>query len=281
MDAVCAAFYTHAYGGSFYPIPHELRLMAANLMQYQQRLDWLRKSGFNCVRCGHCCTSLKIDADGGELAQAEQLWRNVALEDHDDGGRRVYHTNRLHLDAPEVERIVQVTGMKWFDVARPSPPRGISREGELRSLLWLLRYRGAGERLGDCYFYDHAAEACKIYEDRPLVCRSHPFILDVDGRDVSIVMKCPYGKRGEMSSENALSYAEATLKWYRIYLKLKFKFEIATMDLDPKRTREEGGRRFRANLKKGRVVFRVMDSAGVHRVLMRVGKANKHKYSLL
>ncbi len=279
-------------GRNFYSIPPNIQAMAVDLAQYHQRLEWLnhitaeemaaeiKKSGFNCVRCGHCCISLKVDANDRELWQAEQQWGKMALNAKNGSGQRVFHTNRLHLDAFEVERIVKATGMKWFDVARPSPPRGINRNSELLSMLWLLRYNSTSEHLGDCYFYDQKAEACRIYDDRPLVCRSHPFFLDVEGGEPSVVLQCPYGTFGEMSQEESYKYAKATLDWYRIYLKLKYKFVVSTMDLDPKKTQEDGGIILKANMKNNKIMYRLMDSRGFHHVLMRRGKNGKPIYSL-
>jgi len=266
--------------------------MVKTARSYHERLEWLnhvtvedvaaeiKKSGFGCVRCGRCCISLKMETGDPLLERAQQECGGLAMGNQ-DYRRHVFHTNRLTIDGPEVERILEATGMSWFDVARPSPPTGVGSDGELRSLLWLLRYNGVGENLGDCYFYDHASGACTIYEKRPLLCRSHPFCFDVVEGEATLVLQCPYGTRDGMSSEDALRYAESTLAWYRTYFGLTHLFEQATGASGIAGTRETDVRKFRANLKKRQVIFQVTDSTGVRRVLMRVGGKAGQTYRFL
>ena len=70
----------------------------------------------------------------------------------------------------------------WRDVARPMP-YGLSEgddgpEGE--TFEWALQT----DACGDCTFYEEAADGtggCTVHADRPLICRTYPFSVDLGG----------------------------------------------------------------------------------------------------
>ncbi|UTF53323.1 YkgJ family cysteine cluster protein [Natronosalvus rutilus] len=132
--------------------------------------------GFECTRCGACCRGHGEDEhtatvfpdevrDLGEtLETGEASPRDVSNDDNDDNG-----------DGSDD------TSYDWRDVARPMP-YGLTEgsnglEGE--TFEWALQT----DDCGDCTFYteDDGVGACSVHEDRPLICRTYPFSVDLAG----------------------------------------------------------------------------------------------------
>ncbi|MFA9415742.1 YkgJ family cysteine cluster protein [Natrinema sp. HArc-T2] len=136
----------------------EAELDTARQLAVADLADAIESIGFECTRCGACCTT-----DGG-----------------DD------HTATVFPD--EVRDLQQATATgdedrDWRDVARPMP-YGLSEsddgglEGE--TFEWALQTDGCG----DCVFYEEADDgtgACVAHDDRPLICRTYPFSVALAG----------------------------------------------------------------------------------------------------
>lgn len=109
----------------------------------------IRRLGFSCTRCGECCR--------GETADP--------------------HTATVFPE--EVRTIQRVTEAPWRDVARPMP-YGLDEEGEGETFEWALQV----DACGDCRFLDDHADgttSCRIYDDRPRICETYPFQVDLAG----------------------------------------------------------------------------------------------------
>ncbi|VVB86861.1 Putative zinc- or iron-chelating domain protein [uncultured archaeon] len=105
----------------------------------------IREIGFECDRCGRCCTS--------------QFNDHVFLLDEDS------------------ERIIRVAGK---EALRPAPYYEFCDNlGKFYVMGYALRNKGDG----DCIFY--TGGLCEHYEDRPGICRIYPYMLhreeDEDG----------------------------------------------------------------------------------------------------
>ncbi len=112
----------------------------------------IKKTGFICRRCGRCC------AGGPE-----------------DG-------NEVMVSPDEIRAIIGVTGLAWHEIADPYPEFIDDPSGASYTLAWCLRRTDRGcTFLGD----DHR---CTIYEHRPAICRTYPFMLQ-DGR--LCISECP------------------------------------------------------------------------------------------
>lgn len=103
--------------------------------------DSIQEIGFECTRCGHCCTG----------------------EDGDP------HTATIF--PQEVRSIVDATGEDWDDVARPIP-YGLE-DGTGETFEWALQT----DDCEDCRFLADRGDrtACTIYSARPLLCQTYPF----------------------------------------------------------------------------------------------------------
>ena len=114
--------------------------------------DAVESIGFECTRCGGCCTAEDTDVD------------------------REPHTATVFPD--EVRRLQATEDREWDAVARPMPYGLDDDEPGGETFEWAL----AVDDCGDCVFYTETANgtgACTVHEARPLVCQTYPFSLDV------------------------------------------------------------------------------------------------------
>ena len=138
----------------------EADLERARALDVDALADAVESIGFECTRCGACC---KGYVDCG-----------------DDAGAGDPHTATVFPD--EVRDLQAATDYDWRDVARPMP-YGLSGEGEDEAgetFEWALET----DDCGDCTFYEEADDAtgrCTVHGDRPLICRTYPFSVVLDG----------------------------------------------------------------------------------------------------
>jgi Fe-S-cluster containining protein len=114
--------------------------------------DAIESIGFECTRCGACCT----------------------------GHGKEEHVATVFPD--EVRELTDTDeGLEWRDVARPMPfglqGEGADSEGE--TFEWSLQT----DACGDCTFYEETdgLGACTVHEDRPLICQTYPFSVALAG----------------------------------------------------------------------------------------------------
>ncbi|MFB6124711.1 MAG: YkgJ family cysteine cluster protein [Halanaeroarchaeum sp.] len=128
-------------------------LAAARAVDVEDIAETIEAVGFECTRCGACCT-----ADGDQP-----------------------HTATVFPD--EVRDLQATTGADWDEVARPMP-YGLDEDGAGETFEWALQT----DACGDCVFYEEGEEvgACTVHEDRPLICQTYPFSLAVGDGDASM-----------------------------------------------------------------------------------------------
>ncbi|MFC6988084.1 YkgJ family cysteine cluster protein [Haloplanus sp. GCM10025708] len=129
----------------------EAELATAHELDVSELADAVETVGFECTRCGACCT-----ADDDEP-----------------------HTATVFPD--EIRELQATDDYGWRDVARPMP-YGLTEgadgpEGE--TFEWALQT----DDCGDCTFYEETdgVGACTVHEDRPLICRTYPFSVALGG----------------------------------------------------------------------------------------------------
>jgi Fe-S-cluster containining protein len=134
----------------------EDELDRARALDTEELADAIESIGFECTRCGACCTG------------------------HGDGSDREEHTATVFPD--EVRELESTTGYDWRDAARPIPyglndgPEGL--EGE--TFEWALQT----DTCGDCTFYAEDAYGkgeCTVHANRPLICQTYPFSVALGG----------------------------------------------------------------------------------------------------
>jgi len=157
--------------------------------------DAIESIGFECTRCGGCCTGYAPDEPGGAPAGEGADDAGADCHGGDDRGStgdggddadREPHTAtvfpaevRAVADAAEAEF---GESYDWRDAARPMP-FGLSADddGELagETFEWAL----ATDDCGDCTFYEEAdgRGACTVHDARPLICRTYPFSVALEG----------------------------------------------------------------------------------------------------
>jgi Fe-S-cluster containining protein len=124
----------------------EAELARARDLDTDELADAIEQIGFECTRCGACCTREENDP----------------------------HTATVF---PDEVRELQSETNDWNDVARPMP-YGIE-EGEGQTFEWALQTDGCG----DCVFYEESegVGACSVHPDRPLICQTYPFSVALSG----------------------------------------------------------------------------------------------------
>jgi len=137
----------------------ENELARARDLSVAELADAIESIGFECTRCGACCT-----AEHSGTGRDERGERGTAEE----------HTATVF---PDEIRQLQGEEDDWRDVARPMP-YGIEN-GEGETFEWALQTDGCG----DCVFYEETEGqgACTVHPDRPLICRTYPFSVALGG----------------------------------------------------------------------------------------------------
>ncbi|ELZ59339.1 MULTISPECIES: YkgJ family cysteine cluster protein [Halorubrum] len=171
----------------------ESELAAARDLDIAELADAIESIGFECTRCGGCCTGYAPDEPGGAPAGAgvDETGGDVKSEEDDDTAEchdddREPHTATVFPD--EVRRVADAaadaTGeaYDWRDVARPMPfglDAGEEGEPEGETFEWAL----ATDDCGDCTFYEESdgRGACTVHDARPLICRTYPFSVALEG----------------------------------------------------------------------------------------------------
>jgi Fe-S-cluster containining protein len=128
--------------------------------------DAIESIGFECTRCGECCTATEpaVDPEEGEGETTET--------------EREPHTATVFPD--EIRRLQDASDGEFRDVARPMPygltetDEGVAGE----TFEWALQT----DDCGDCTFYaeEDGVGACTVHEDRPLICQTYPFSVALD-----------------------------------------------------------------------------------------------------
>ncbi|WP_049891455.1 YkgJ family cysteine cluster protein [Natronococcus amylolyticus] len=144
----------------------EAELESARELAVDDLADAIESIGFECTRCGACCTGHGEDEHTATVFPDEVRRLEDAPTD----------------DNLEGEAIPDAEDREWRDVARPMP-YGLEEgddglEGE--TFEWALETDGCG----DCAFYaedEAGVGACTVHEDRPLICRTYPFSVGLAG----------------------------------------------------------------------------------------------------
>jgi Fe-S-cluster containining protein len=149
----------------------EAELERARALDVDELADAVESIGFECTRCGACC---KSEADDPHTATVfpDEVRQIQAATDASAGGsdRKRYGTGGA------------AGARDWRDVARPMPYGLTEGDGgaEGETFEWALQT----DSCGDCVFYEETEDgvgACEVHADRPLICETYPFSVDLDG----------------------------------------------------------------------------------------------------
>ncbi|VTT87445.1 hypothetical protein DM2_779 [Halorubrum sp. DM2] len=176
----------------------EAELAAARDLDVAALADAIESIGFECTRCGGCCTGYAPDEPGGAPAGAgvgedgdeDGTGVGSAADCHGsdaaDDADREPHTATVFPD--EVRRVADAaedaTGeaYDWRDVARPMP-FGLDTDAEGDPVGETFEWALATDDCGDCTFYEESdgQGACTVHDARPLICRTYPFSVALEG----------------------------------------------------------------------------------------------------
>ena len=169
----------------------EAELDAARDLAVGDLADAIESIGFECTRCGACCTGYAPDEPGGAPAGAgpddgdDGAGTDAGCHDGGDDDREP-HTATVFPD--EVRRVADTAADEfgeaydWRDAARPMP-FGLDTDADGEPTGETFEWALATDDCGDCTFYDETGGegACTIHDARPLICRTYPFSVALDG----------------------------------------------------------------------------------------------------
>ena len=164
----------------------EAELERARGLDADELADAIESIGFECTRCGGCCTGYAPDEPGGAPAGAGADDADCHGEDGGDPADREPHTATVFPD--EVRAVAGAAETQfgeeydWRDAARPMPfglSAGDDGEPAGETFEWAL----ATDDCGDCTFYEETdgRGACTVHDSRPLICQTYPFSVALDG----------------------------------------------------------------------------------------------------
>jgi Fe-S-cluster containining protein len=226
----------------------------------------IEKTGFSCQNCGKCC-------------------------------KRAFGDNRVVLTPPEIEKIIEYTGLSKLEVAGPLIPDACSEQNEgeeedryienssvtpkideeaasefLRVLEFLKEdidsdgnihaygWMLRRKRNGDCIFLEKDTNRCRIYPVRPMLCSTYPFYME----ELKLYTCECEGLEDHISAEESRKLADSLLSRYVSELEdtlgmyEKYEdFEKTEMGLEIART----------NLEKGACFYIVHDSKGSTKII--------------
>ncbi|SFR37214.1 MULTISPECIES: YkgJ family cysteine cluster protein [Halorubrum] len=171
----------------------EAELDAARDLDVADLADAIESIGFECTRCGGCCTGYAPDEPGGAPAGAgaddgeESAGTDAECHGGADGDAdREPHTATVFPD--EVRRVADAAEAEfdeaydWRDVARPMP-FGLDADGDGEPTGETFEWALATDDCGDCAFYEESdgEGACTVHDARPLICRTYPFSVALEG----------------------------------------------------------------------------------------------------
>ncbi len=207
----------------------------------------IRKIGFSCQKCGHCC-------------------------------RAAFGDNRVLLTQKDILKIAEHTGLSKSEFVTPMLPDDlgpfsfssetpdisgidIDTEGYIHTFGWMLRRKSNG----DCSFIGDEKECwnrCKIYDARPMLCRTYPFYMESMELQVS---ECE-GLGHKISEPKSLKLAQDVVKRY--IAETKDTISLYQKFRDFNTFHDGGGLDIAARrAKEGRIVYVVHDSDGMHRIV--------------
>ncbi|MFW5949674.1 MAG: YkgJ family cysteine cluster protein, partial [Halolamina sp.] len=131
-------------------------LERARRLDTAELADAIESLGFECTRCGACCTREEVEDESGETA-VEPHTATVFPDE----------VRTLQADGEDGEGID--ADREWRDVARPMP-YGLS-EGKNGPAGETFEWALQTDACGDCVFYeeDDGLGACTVHADRPLI----------------------------------------------------------------------------------------------------------------
>ncbi|RQG88941.1 YkgJ family cysteine cluster protein [Natrarchaeobius halalkaliphilus] len=157
----------------------ETELAEARSLAVTELADAIESIGFECTRCGACCTAdddedhtaTVFPDEARDLQSASQKQPTIDAEGEARSGG-----TKTPAETPES------TTREWRDVARPMPYGLDERDGALEgeTFEWALQT----DSCGDCAFYSENEEgvgSCVVHQDRPLICRTYPFSVALAG----------------------------------------------------------------------------------------------------
>lgn len=159
----------------------ESELRRARELSVAELADAIESIGFECTRCGACCTADEpVASDGADEASGDEALSAGGRDDLEPHTATLFPDEARRLQDPASDAFER--DYDWRDVARPMPYGldGDGPEADGETFEWAIQT----DSCGDCTFYKEADDgtgACSVHADRPLVCRTYPFSVALGG----------------------------------------------------------------------------------------------------
>ncbi|MFC7186053.1 YkgJ family cysteine cluster protein [Halorubrum yunnanense] len=161
--------------------PLEAELSRARELAVGDLADAIEAMGFECTRCGGCCTGYAPDEPGGAPAgEGADDPGDADAPDREPHTATVFPDGVREVAAAAEDRSGE--SYDWRDVARPMP-FGLSEDDAGEQTGETFEWALATDGCGDCTFYEEEGGegACTVHDSRPLICRTYPFSVALDG----------------------------------------------------------------------------------------------------
>lgn len=116
------------------------------MTEFEDLVEKVRATKFSCQHCAECCSGAN---------------------------------NEVMVTPDEVFKLMEATGLEFLDIAEPYPEWMEFPDGTKITFGWVLK-RGVD---GNCMFLEK--NHCRVYKNRPHICKTYPFMLTSDGLIVS------------------------------------------------------------------------------------------------
>lgn len=118
------------------------------MSELEHLVDCILAVGFQCSRCGQCCQSMSNES------------------------------NLVMVSPKEIQSVIRTSGKEWNEVAEPYPFFIDTVNGSSYTFEWCMKRIN-----GYCSFFDD--RKCRIYRQRPWICRTYPFMLNGSQLEIS------------------------------------------------------------------------------------------------
>lgn len=129
--------------------------------------EQIQSIGFHCSKCGACCSAVEMDS------------------------------NLVMVTPDEIRQVSDAYDLSWQDIAEPYPEKIHDKAGHVYTFGWCIHRENT-----NCHFLKNGG--CEIYQTRPWICRTYPFVLSDESVHVS---PCP-GLGSAISWDDALMLAK-------------------------------------------------------------------------
>ena len=222
----------------------------------------IESAGFSCLRCGECCDR-KEDENAVFILPAElEKIESAAGMNRNEFVMPLFPD---FYDISENDESVFIRLSRFSEILNEIPDQ-IDEDGRIHTFGWMLRRL----KNGACIFLEPETKKCKIYDHRPLLCRTYPFYFI--GSEVEKCDCCGIGTAVKTEKQLATELTDAVcdriLNEQDDFLRTQQYLKIGSLNV--KYNTKQGRMKALSNLNEGVLNFIVYDSSGIYETTIRL-----------